>query len=79
MSTIDKEPLNQTAEGADSVLEGRRVSVVVESDSDEDASPAARDALTSRHVQAYSVGHFNNDLCASMWFIYLTWYVANIV
>ena len=38
-----------------------------------------RDALGNQEVAAYSVGHFNNDLCASMWFIYLTWYVANVV
>ena len=31
------------------------------------------------HVAAYSVGHFCNDLCASMWFVYLTWYIKNVV
>lgn len=31
------------------------------------------------HDWAYSIGHFNNDLCAAMWFIYLTYYVANVV
>ena len=25
------------------------------------------------------VGHFNNDMCASMWFIYLTYYLTYIV
>lgn len=25
------------------------------------------------------MGHFNNDLCASMWFIYLTYYLTYIV
>lgn len=31
------------------------------------------------HVLAYSIGHFCNDLCASMWFVYLTWYIKNVV
>ena len=38
-----------------------------------------RDGLTPRHVWAYSVGHFNNDLCASMWFVYLTYYLIEVV
>lgn len=38
-----------------------------------------RDGLTVRHIWAYSVGHFNNDLCASMWFIYLSYYLLNVV
>lgn len=28
---------------------------------------------------AYSIGHFNNDLCASMWFIYLNYYLIYVV
>jgi Na+/melibiose symporter-like transporter len=31
------------------------------------------------HIAAYSVGHFGNDLCASMWFIYLTYYLQYVV
>ena len=42
-------------------------------------APAKRDGLTDIEVAAYSVGHFNNDLCAAMWFIYLTWYVNTVV
>jgi len=38
-----------------------------------------RDPLTERHIAAYSVGHFNNDLCASMWFIYLNYYLLYVV
>jgi Na+/melibiose symporter-like transporter len=41
--------------------------------------PLKRDPLTERHIMAYSVGHFNNDLCASMWFIYLSYYLINVV
>ena len=28
---------------------------------------------------AYSVGHFNNDLCAAQWFVYLSWYINKVV
>ena len=38
-----------------------------------------RDALTERKIFGYSVGHFNNDLCASMWFIYLNYYLQYVV
>ena len=38
-----------------------------------------RDGLSQRHVAAYSVGHFNNDLCAVMWFVYLSWYLKEVV
>ena len=41
--------------------------------------PLKRDGLTTTHDWAYCIGHFNNDLCAAMWFIYLTYYVANVV
>ena len=30
-------------------------------------------------MKAYAVGHFNNDLCASMWFVYLLWYLKDVV
>lgn len=38
-----------------------------------------RDGLENKDIWAYSVGHVFNDLCASMWFVYLTWYVNNVV
>mgnify|MGYP000845258060 CR=1 FL=1 len=28
---------------------------------------------------AYSIGHFNNDLCAAQWFVYLSWYINKVV
>ena len=42
-------------------------------------SKPKRDALTERKILGYSVGHFNNDLCASMWFIYLNYYLQYVV
>ena len=41
--------------------------------------PSKRDSLGNKEVAAYSVGHVNNDLCACMWFVYLTWYLNNVV
>ena len=38
-----------------------------------------KDGLSMIHVAAYSVGHFCNDLCASMWFIYFVWYVKEVI
>lgn len=38
-----------------------------------------RDGLSETHIMAYSLGHFGNDLCASMWFIYLTYYLQYVV
>ena len=38
-----------------------------------------RDGLQKIHIIAYSLGHFSNDLCASMILIYLTWYFKNVV
>jgi len=38
-----------------------------------------RDGVTTLVLSAYSVGHFANDLCASMWFIYLSYYLINVV
>lgn len=40
---------------------------------------AKRDGMSFKHVAAYSVGHFNNDLCAAMWFVYLSWYLNKVV
>jgi len=39
----------------------------------------ARDGLSDMQMRAYKSGHFNNDLCASMWFIYLTYYLTYVV
>ena len=44
-----------------------------------DPDKMRRDGLRRRHVAAYSVGHFNNDLCAAMWFVYLSWYIKDVV
>ena len=38
-----------------------------------------RDALGNKEVIAYAVGHLNNDLCATMWFMYLAYYVQYVV
>ena len=38
-----------------------------------------RDGLSPLKIFAYSVSHFNNDLCASMWFVYLTWYLTSVI
>lgn len=38
-----------------------------------------RDALTSRSLGAYAVGHFGNDLCAAAWFTYVLYYVNEVV
>ena len=35
---------------------------------DEKGGPERRDALGQREIAAYSIGHFNNDLCAAMWY-----------
>lgn len=52
-----------------------------ESESEDDANKVsdARDGLSKVQMNAYKVGHFNNDLCASMWFIYLTYYLTYVV
>ena len=41
--------------------------------------PMIRDGVTKIVMAAYSVGHFANDLCASMWFIYMSYYLLNVV
>lgn len=38
-----------------------------------------RDGMNSLKVWAYSVGHLMNDLCASMWFVYFTYYLIDVV
>jgi len=50
-----------------------------EKDDDINPNQMQRDGLTNIHIAAYSVGHFCNDLCAAMWFVYLSWYINKIV
>ena len=38
-----------------------------------------RDGLTKLSFSAYSVSHFGNDLCAACWFIYVLYYVLEVV
>lgn len=38
-----------------------------------------RDALEEKHVVAYSLGHFSNDLCSACWSFYLVFYLKFIV
>jgi Na+/melibiose symporter-like transporter len=44
-----------------------------------EAEEMKRDGLETSHIYAYSIGHFNNDLCAAQWFVYLSWYVNKVV
>lgn len=37
------------------------------------------DTLTQLQVIGYSVGHFQNDLCAACWFNYLLYFMKNVV
>lgn len=41
--------------------------------------PMVRDGVTASVLMGYSVGHFANDACASMWFIYLSYYLIYVV
>ena len=41
--------------------------------------PMLRDGITTTVLAGYSVGHFANDACASMWFIYLSYYLIYVV
>ncbi len=51
-----------------------------ENESDEQASdPMIRDGVTTTVLAAYSVSHFANDLCACMWFIYLSFYLLKVI
>ena len=45
----------------------------------EDLDLMARDGLNEWKIRAYAVSHFNNDLCAAIYFIYMTWYLINVV
>ena len=44
-----------------------------------DPNSMPRDGIGSKELSGYSVGHFANDLCASMWFIYLSYYLIYVV
>jgi Na+/melibiose symporter-like transporter len=35
--------------------------------------------MSRLQILAYSIGHFLNDLCASMWFTYLMIYLEKVV
>lgn len=41
--------------------------------------PMIRDGVNKKVLAGYAVGHFANDLCACMWFIYLSYYLLNVV
>lgn len=61
----------------DSVHEGEENDNLIKEEEDE--APLKRDPLSDRQIFAYSIGHFFNDLCASMWFIYLNYYLLYVV
>ncbi len=44
-----------------------------------DTSHIKRDALEKKHLAAYAVGHFSNDLCAAGWFFYLSYYLKFVM
>jgi Na+/melibiose symporter-like transporter len=44
-----------------------------------DTSHIQRDALEKRHLAAYAVGHFSNDLCAAGWFFYLSYFLTFVL
>ena len=44
-----------------------------------DTKHIKRDALEKKHLAAYAVGHFSNDLCAAGWFFYLSYYLKFVV
>ena len=44
-----------------------------------DTSHIQRDALEKRHLAAYAVGHFSNDLCAAGWFFYLSYFLTLVL
>ena len=37
------------------------------------------DTLTRLQVIGYSLGHFQNDLCAACWFNYLLYFMKNVI
>ena len=44
-----------------------------------DTQHIKRDALEKKHLVAYAVGHFSNDLCAAGWFFYLSYYLKFVM
>ena len=58
---------------------GRSVSAISASGVDSYVEMHNRDGMEQRHMIAYSVCHFGNDLCASMWFVYLNYYLLYVV
>jgi GPH family glycoside/pentoside/hexuronide:cation symporter len=44
-----------------------------------DTAHIKRDALEKKHLAAYAVGHFSNDLCAAGWFFYLSYYLKFVM
>lgn len=46
---------------------------------DNETESLERDGMTTQRILAYSVGHFSNDLFASMWFIYQSYYYLNVL
>ena len=58
---------------------GRSVNVSSASALDSYVDLNIRDGMEQKHMMAYSVCHFGNDLCASMWFVYLNYYLLYVV
>ena len=51
-----------------------------ESESTEgDGEAIARDGISPLVLSGYAVGHCANDLCASLWFLYLGYYLIEVV
>ena len=75
-SNIDDSGLvdGQVYQGNDDDIE-----VAIEEQEEVAEEISKRDGMAESDIWAYSVGHFNNDLCASMWFIYLSYYLLNVV
>ena len=72
------EDINQSANTGEALLSDNEYTQDKKGQS-QDPETMPRDGLNSKHVAAYSVGHFNNDLCAAMWFVYLSWYIKDVV
>jgi len=52
---------------------------VAEDENSEESEFLNRDGMTRQRMLAYSLGHFANDLLASMWFIYFSYYYLNVL
>ena len=77
----DNEPLNATPDENSEKEDMRTAPTPFEESAPRviDTSHLKRDALEKRHMAAYAVGHFSNDLCAAGWFFYLVFYLKYIV